>query len=386
MFDGPDYELVWPRDLFVAEARALIDSGYGTNDVRVEWLLEEAFISCTPKEDYTAAHKSRSALADDDPWAVYPPKGSQAPAVITKSEFLEELVKRADKLREASHPRPYWHERTGAVLATAGPVVTVDALKRRFDVLIATLRQNGYLERVFPSECVDDHNYVFVDESVKIEQITGIPDLWPFKPADWSDDTLFTLIEVFHDLVARPRERVYHSWNDCGWHYSVFSPTPARALYRFRINELLQSGNVPLRLADQGEDTGRLVSLVDDDRSELIRRALNSPDPKTRDHVQHAIALFRGRTSSVQDKRSAVVALAHFLERRRALLKKELFRGDEGALFYIANEFAIRHEAERQKADYDPVFLDWVFWWYLATVELTDRLIERTNPTGSKAS
>jgi hypothetical protein len=23
------------------------------------------------------------------------------------------------------------------------------------------------------------------------------------------------------------------------------------------------------------------------------------------------------------------------------------------------------------------VFLDWVFWWYLATVELTDRLLTR---------
>jgi len=29
------------------------------------------------------------------------------------------------------------------------------------------------------------------------------------------------------------------------------------------------------------------------------------------------------------------------------------------------------------KASYDPVFLDWVFWWYLATIELTDRLLRR---------
>lgn len=25
----------------------------------------------------------------------------------------------------------------------------------------------------------------------------------------------------------------------------------------------------------------------------------------------------------------------------------------------------------------DPAFRDWVFWWYLATIELTDQLIER---------
>jgi hypothetical protein len=58
-----------------------------------------------------------------------------------------------------------------------------------------------------------------------------------------------------------------------------------------------------------------------------------------------------------------VVTLAHVLERRRQLLKAELLRADEGALFHIANEFAIRHENQRQKSTYGPVFLDWVFWW-----------------------
>lgn len=30
-----------------------------------------------------------------------------------------------------------------------------------------------------------------------------------------------------------------------------------------------------------------------------------------------------------------------------------------------------------QRSAYDPVFLDWIFWWYLATIELTDRLLYR---------
>jgi hypothetical protein len=65
------------------------------------------------------------------------------------------------------------------------------------------------------------------------------------------------------------------------------------------------------------------------------------------------------------------------LEERRELLKGVLYTGDEGALFEIANRFAIRHEDQRQKSEYDPVFLDWIFWWYLATIELTDRVIAR---------
>ena len=32
----------------------------------------------------------------------------------------------------------------------------------------------------------------------------------------------------------------------------------------------------------------------------------------------------------------------------------------------------------RSSADYDPIFLDWIFWWYLATVELIDRLLARS--------
>jgi hypothetical protein len=48
---------------------------------------------------------------------------------------------------------------------------------------------------------------------------------------------------------------------------------------------------------------------------------------------------------------------------------------------------ACRHRRQRgaespacQRAaegDYDPVFLDWIFWLYLATVELTDSLLAR---------
>jgi len=44
----------------------------------------------------------------------------------------------------------------------------------------------------------------------------------------------------------------------------------------------------------------------------------------------------------------------------------------------------VRHASERQKADYNPLFLDWVFWWFLATIELTDRLLSeqsgKSNP------
>ena len=56
-----------------------------------------------------------------------------------------------------------------------------------------------------------------------------------------------------------------------------------------------------------------------------------------------------------------------------------LFTADEDALFHIANKFDLRHRNDKQHTDYNPAFRDWVFWWYLATIELTDRLIARQN-------
>ncbi|MFE3184251.1 hypothetical protein ACFXKR_25775 [Streptomyces violascens] len=32
-----------------------------------------------------------------------------------------------------------------------------------------------------------------------------------------------------------------------------------------------------------------------------------------------------------------------------------------------------------QRGEYDDAFLDWILWWYLSTVELTNRLITSRN-------
>lgn len=71
--------------------------------------------------------------------------------------------------------------------------------------------------------------------------------------------------------------------------------------------------------------------------------------------------------------------LAGILEQRRALIKNTtlLTKKDENALFDIANNFALRHQDMNQQRDYDPAFLDWIFWWYLATIALTNSIIER---------
>lgn len=226
--------------------------------------------------------------------------------------------------------------------------------------------------------CLDDPVGVASDPEALLAERLGVEGLWPLRPSLWDDEDLFfDLIEAFHDLVARPRSRSYHSRNQCGWHYGDFSSDLGRALYRWKVNGLLASGGVELRLADDGDDVGRLVRRTDDGRADLITCALASTQTPAVDRVAHAISLFRRRDADEHTKRSAVLTLVGVLEERRELIHAEIGRKDEGALFGIANEFAIRHQRRGQQADYDPAFLDWMFWWYLATVELTDRILAR---------
>jgi hypothetical protein len=229
------------------------------------------------------------------------------------------------------------------------------------------------------SGLTDTDDAAEIDPSELLERELDVPDLWPLNAKRLSEDTdLFCdVVEVLHDLVARPRARWFHGYSGCGWHHSAFSLDAGQVLYRWRVKRLLDRSDMGLRLATEGEDVGRLAAATDDARTALAAAMADRGDPGTRDVVRHAIALFRRRGATEHDKRSAVVTLAGVLEERRALLKAELVRKDEDALFQIANGFGIRHRRDTERTNYDPVFLDWVFWWYLATIELTDRIIAR---------
>ena len=141
------------------------------------------------------------------------------------------------------------------------------------------------------------------------------------------------------------------------------------------MNQLLDATALDLRLAETGEDTGRMVRRAPGELGELIEDTL-SEHTSTDDPVAHAVALFRDRDGGRQDRRSAIVALAGVLEERRKLLKDRLLKKDEQALFQIANEYDLRHQNAKQHQDYGTEYLEWIFYWYLATVHLTDRLLD----------
>lgn len=91
-------------------------------------------------------------------------------------------------------------------------------MRRAFANLVQELEVIGYLDQVFPRPCVDDRDITEADRSAELENMLGIAGLWPLAPENWDDSTFYGLIEVFHDLVTRPRERLYHDYGECGWH------------------------------------------------------------------------------------------------------------------------------------------------------------------------
>lgn len=161
-------------------------------------------------------------------------------------------------------------------------------------------------------DCVDGNGDSEATPEMELDRRIGKPQLWRDDPTGWDEDDLCDFIEVFHDLAARPTDGWFHSFGGCGWHPSKFNRRSGQAIYRWRMNETLETSVLDVRLAEVGEDVGRMVRMAPGDLEQLVDSVL-SGTAASLDEVAHAVALFRARSSSRQQRRSAVVALALIL-------------------------------------------------------------------------
>ena len=374
-----ELELVWPPDLFRQEGQGLLDAGKD-DESTLGWLLAEAFQGERGYQLFIQTPAPWTYQFEDLVNGYKAPAQPQGPS--PRAQLVAGLVRDTDQLPRYV-PRQYYSQRRNP-----RPEVSLKPAQTttEYAEVIAGLARTGYFGDAFGSACVDDPRDPAEQAQKQLSRLlaTDSP-MWPLAgdneeltgvEQNWSEDLFFDVIEALHDLVARPRSRFWHDYGE-EWDYQDFARAPGQAVYRWKVNELLARSEIPLQLADSGSDCGRLVRALGDARDDLVRRALQSPEPKVHDLVDHAVAQFRGRDATFLAKREATKTLADVLEHRRRLLNDVLFKKDEDALFQIANHFEIRHINERQKSDYDPAFLDWIFWWYLATIELTDRLLDR---------
>lgn len=371
----PLYELAWPRAVLTAELdrQLLLASRQTVRNQRwpdqIARLLRTAFRSSVVVDEFYA-----SVTHLGDPFG---PPTLTDPAVA----WVRQLRAEVQGLPELPVTRRYYTARRGQ---PAGPADQAEAM-RRFVAVVRELDTDGLWAERLGTDCPDGIGDPPEPPNDLFRRLLGrnIVDAdgpWPLnehRVDGWILDDFFDLVEVLHDLASWPGTWDSHNFGGCIGHPGSFSQSCGQAVYRWKVNEVLRGSNLGVVIADAGEDRGRVALAIPATTEAIVEAALERSDSTHASEVAHAIALFRSRNRDVPTLRSAVVTLAGVLEAHRSLLKLDMLTNDENALFDIANNFDLRHRNAKQRTDVDPVFLEWVFGWYLSTVTLVTSLRER---------
>lgn len=271
--------------------------------------------------------------------------------------------------------RLYYSLRTGR----QPPRIDLPTAKRLFAATYDALLEEGYLSELLGYDCVDQGpvpGTAGSDVEAFVFRRTLRDNLWPFTEhlASWTEDEFMDAVEFLHDHVSKPVEpRFYHSFNSCGFHDTNFDKAAGREHYRSEVNDILRLLDTGWELSAEGEVLHRVDASVMD----LLDRNLPSTvAPAVQARVDAAIRKFRLRTSSRDDRRDAVRDLVDVLEFLRPQLKQVLTKQDDALLFEMANNFGIRHFNDRQRMQYDAIWLSWMFHFLLATIHAGTRFLE----------
>ena len=275
-------------------------------------------------------------------------------------------------------PRRYYSIRTGRnPMATK---IDLPTFLKLFITLYCRFEDEGYFQESLGYECVDagfvpgslGHD---MEGALLLELQKG--ELWPIrvKVDFYSEDDAFDIIEFLYDNCSRPTERTWHGFSGCGWHCTAFNKPDGQSEFREKVNRILEIYKGGYELSQDGE----ILELADSGLEPLLEAPVPSGDiDNINARVEAAKLKFRRHKASLDDRRGAIRDLAEVLEYLRPKLKKVLTTQDESDLFNIANNFAIRHHNEKQKAKYDkPIWYSWLFYYYLATIHASLRLIAR---------
>lgn len=134
----------------------------------------------------------------------------------------------------------------------------LDTLKTLFDSVYSYLQTNGFFDEAFGSFCVDAGDIDgMIGSNVEAYVLFKLmkKNIWPIheKLEAYNEADLFDVIEFLFDHVSEPQQKDYHSWNNCGYHYSDFDKAKGQQEYRNRINPLLARYGEGYELTDKGE-------------------------------------------------------------------------------------------------------------------------------------
>ncbi|MCB9217814.1 MAG: hypothetical protein H6616_18280 [Ignavibacteria bacterium] len=274
--------------------------------------------------------------------------------------------------------RKYYSERKGRDPKVAG--IDFEGLLRFSKKLLLYFEKEGYFQKSLGFTCVDQ-GFIPGEFGHDLEGAVflklGKSGLTPIqsKIEAYSDEDLFDMLELLYDHCAKPIGGYFHDWNDCGWHRDAFDLNAGRKEFREKFNELLSIYGDGFELSNDGE----VLEFAPTGLEGLFEAELPDHDPdNVEKRIEAARSKFRRHHASLDDRREALRELADVFEFLRPKLKAVLSKDDESDLFNIANNFGIRHHNQRQKTDYDkPIWYSWVFYFYLATLHASLRLISK---------
>lgn len=248
-----------------------------------------------------------------------------------------------------------------------------------FGQLYIELEKKGYFQEAFGYNCVDGYVPSTVGSNIQAYFKLKLrkTHLWPIKYlySKYNESDLFDVIELLYDHVSEPISGWSHEYANCGFHYDTFTKKNGQAYYRTIINEILNDYNEGYELSRVGEIR---LKAIPGTETLLTSKPLEYDTHNVDNFVEEAVNSYQRSRSSLTDKRNAVKTLADVLEFLRPKIKSVLTTTDENDLFNIANNFGIRHHTKQQKTDYDQeVWLDWMFYYYLATIKAFIRLVRK---------
>jgi hypothetical protein len=272
-------------------------------------------------------------------------------------------------------PRALYSSRKGA--GGKDVPLDLDTVKRLFWSAYQQFDAAGYWQEAFGYTCVDsgDVSGTVTEPISMYVRLHTKKELWPIweHREFYDEEDLFDMIEFLFDHVSAPTKGYEHTFGDCGFHGEEFDQAAGRAEFQRVMSGLLDDYGPGYELNERGE----IMELGPKGLNILLKAKPPTQDADVRGRLSAAIDLFQRRGSTIDDRRHAVGDLAAVLEKIRPQVKEHLLSQDEKDLFMIANQFGIRHLNDKQRTDYDAIWLSWMFHTFLAAIHTCLHLVKR---------
>jgi hypothetical protein len=272
--------------------------------------------------------------------------------------------------------RKYYSQRIGNQ-----PISDIRNLRSLILAIYQDFKTKGYFQKYFGYWCVDQ-DYVSGEAGENLDNFFLLKlrktKLYPIEEYmyQYEEDDIFDVIELLYDCCAKPipQDSDYHSYSACGYHYSFFNEGAGKNEFRSELNSILIDYKDGFELSEEGE-----ILLSTESEFKTLLEADSSITGNDQQKYEKAILKYRASRLDLQERLIAVRELADILENIRPKLKEILNNKDESDLFELANRFGIRHHNQNQQTQYDKkIWCSWMFYFYVATIQASFRLMEKT--------